>query len=105
MTKLKNLGWLLQPEEEIIPADDAAGLAAFLHLLACVLRNAEAGEMEERVRQLEGIAGVAPLWELLFQLMCFPVPQVSPQNLLDSVTSYRYQSCCCGCNRTKRLPC
>ena len=73
---------MLQPEEEIIPASDAAGLAAFLHLLACVLRNAEAGEMEERIRQLEVIAGVAPLWELLFQLMCFPVPQVNPQNPL-----------------------
>ena len=68
---------VLQLEEEIIPARDAAGLAAFLHLLACVLRNTEAGEMDERVHQLEAIAGVAPLWELLFQLMCFSVPQVS----------------------------
>ncbi len=65
-----------------MPANDAAGMAAFLHLLAAVLRNAEEGEAGERVRQLEAKAGLAPLWELLFQLMCFPVPQVTLLNLL-----------------------
>lgn len=29
--------------------------------------------------QLEGETGVAPLWEVLFQLAAHPVPQVSPQ--------------------------
>ncbi|KAK9817460.1 hypothetical protein WJX74_003584 [Apatococcus lobatus] len=78
-------------EEEIVPASDAAGLAAFLDLLACVLRNTEEGEIEERVRQLETIAGVAPLWELLFQLMCFPVPQVMKARLDEVIGAFASQ--------------
>ena len=68
----------VQLEEEIVPANDAAGMAAFLRLLAAVLRSAEEGERGERIRFLEAKAGLgsSPMWELLFQLMCFPVPQV-----------------------------
>ena len=37
------------------------------------------GRVEEAatwLRQLEEDAGVAPVWEVLFQAMCCPVPQV-----------------------------
>ena len=33
-------------------------------------------EVASWVRQLEEEAGVAPIWEVLVQLMCCPVPQV-----------------------------
>ena len=40
------------------------------------------GRLEEVLtwlRQLEEDAGVAPVWEVLFQAMCCPVPQASVQ--------------------------
>ena len=66
----------------MVPASDAAALAAYVRLLAQV---AAAGSMEQQAARLaawEQSAQVAPLWELLFQLMCYPVPQVGPRGMM-----------------------
>ena len=64
--------------ELMVPASDSAALAAYVRLLASL---AASGSLEQRAQRLaswEQAAQVAPLWELLFQLMCYPVPQVPP---------------------------
>ena len=43
-----------------------------------VFRDCEGGEVEGWVRDLEEQSHIAPLWEVFFQLMCHPVPQVCP---------------------------
>jgi hypothetical protein len=40
------------------------------------MREGQADEVASWVAQLEDDAGVSPIWEVLFQLMCCPVPQV-----------------------------
>ena len=64
------------PADALVPESDAAGLTAFLRLLARVFGEGGADEAAAWMRLLEEEAGVAPLWEPLFQLMCHPVPQV-----------------------------
>jgi hypothetical protein len=61
-----------------VPEADAAGLAAYLRLFARVMAGGADGAVAGWAAALEEEAGVAPLWELLFQLMCHPVPQARP---------------------------
>ena len=60
----------------MVPAGDAAALAAYVRLLGVVASSGSAGQRAARLAAWEQSAQVAPLWELLFQLMCCPVPQV-----------------------------
>ena len=62
--------------ELILPDKDASGLAAYLYLFTCVFSNAPLNETETWLAELESSVQVQHLWELFFQLMCHPVPQV-----------------------------
>jgi len=66
--------------ELILPDKDASGLAAYLQLFTCVFSNASVSDMESRVAELEASVQVHPLWDVFFQLMCHPVPQVRFHN-------------------------
>ena len=46
-------------------------------LLTQVMRDAADGQVISWMRTLEEESGIVPLWEVIFQLMCHPVPQVS----------------------------
>ena len=41
-----------------------------------VFRDAAGGQVVSWMRTLEEESGIVPLWEVMFQLMCHPVPQV-----------------------------
>lgn len=43
-----------------------------------VFRDCDPNQVEGWVRDLEGQSQISPLWEVFFQLMCHPVPQVTP---------------------------
>ena len=62
--------------ELVVPEEDARGLAAYLELFAQIFREASLADVEAWTSELEGLVNVRPLWELFFQLMCHPVPQV-----------------------------
>lgn len=49
----------------------------FAWLLTQVMRDAADGQVVSWMRTLEEESGIVPLWEVMFQLMCHPVPQVS----------------------------
>lgn len=59
----------------MVPEADAAGMVAYLRLFARVMAGGVPGAAAGWVHALEQEVGVAPLWEVLFQLMCYPVPQ------------------------------
>ena len=48
----------------------------YLHLFTCVFSNASLNETETWMAELESSVQVPHLWDLFFQLMCHPVPQV-----------------------------
>ena len=67
-----------------MPDSDAQALVAYLKLLAKVFREGSVlGEGSSTspviawMHVLEEETGARPLWEVMFQLMCHPVPQVS----------------------------
>jgi hypothetical protein len=90
--------WLLHPQalgfeagtsqqrstELILPDKDASGLAAYLQLFTRVFSNASLSDTEAWVAELEGSIQVQHLWDLFFQLMCHPVPQVRMAVVLPS---------------------
>lgn len=65
-----------RPPELVVPDEDARGLAAYLRLFARILSEASLADVEAWRLELEGVTNVRPLWEIFFQLMCHPVPQV-----------------------------
>ena len=64
-------------------------MVAYLRLFARVMAGGAAGAVVGWVHALEEEVGVAPLWEVLFQLMCYPVPQVRSQGSLAQPESAR----------------
>ena len=68
-----------RPLDLMVPESDARALAAYLHLLTRVLRNGPPQRVPAWVADWETQSLVTPLWELLFQLMCHPVPQARPE--------------------------
>ena len=74
----------LRHPEGVVPDSDARALVAYLKLLAKVFREGSVpGEGSSTspviawMHVLEEETGARPLWEVMFQLMCHPVPQVS----------------------------
>ena len=63
-------------QELVISDRDAAALQAYLGLLTAILRAAAEGDFENCIAELEQMSQNKPLWSLLLQLMCHPVPQV-----------------------------
>ncbi|KAL6770382.1 NUP205 [Auxenochlorella protothecoides x Auxenochlorella symbiontica] len=63
-----------QPEEEL-PPWDSAGLCAQVHLFSAVMSHAPAAETALWLVQLTEELGLGPVWEVLIQCMCSPVPQ------------------------------
>lgn len=61
----------------MVPESDAQALGAYLHLLARVVARGPPARVQAWVGEWEALCLVTPLWELPFQLMCHPVPQVS----------------------------
>ena len=61
--------------ELILSANDTKALCAFSRLFETVMSEGNADEVVSWSRQLDDEAGVAPSWEVLFQVMCCPVPQ------------------------------
>ena len=49
------------------------------------MREGQADEVASWVSQLEEDAGVAPIWEVLVQLMCCPVPQVGASGCAETL--------------------
>ncbi|KAK9838304.1 hypothetical protein WJX81_003260 [Elliptochloris bilobata] len=72
----------------IVPEADAAGMVAYLRLFARVMAGGAPGAVAGWVRALEEEVGVAPLWEVLFQLMCHPVPQKLKAALDDAIAAF-----------------
>lgn len=73
----------LRNPEGVVPDSDAQALVAYLGLLAKVFREGSApseGSSTSPViawmHVLEEETGARPLWEVMIQLMCHPVPQV-----------------------------
>ena len=73
----------LRHPEGVVPDSDAQALVAYLKLLAKVFREGSVpGEGSSTspviawMHVLEEETGARPLWEVMFQLMCHPVPQV-----------------------------
>lgn len=64
------------PQELMVPDSDTRALAAYLRLLTRVVGRGNPQRVGAWLGQWEAGCGVAPLWELLLQLMCYPVPQV-----------------------------
>lgn len=62
----------------LVPEADAAGMVAYLRLFARVMAGGAPAAAASWVAALEQEVGVAPLWDVLFQLMCYPVPQARP---------------------------
>ena len=69
--------------EGVVPSSDAQALVAYLNLLAKVFREgsvpsegSSTGPVVAWMHVLEDETGARPLWEVMFQLMCHPVPQV-----------------------------
>lgn len=54
-----------------------AAMCAALPACRRVISEGRVEEVLMWLRQLEEDAGVAPIWEVLFQAMCCPVPQAS----------------------------
>ncbi len=74
----------LRHPEGVVPDSDAQALVAYLKLLAKVFREGSvpgegstASPVIAWMHVLEEETGARPLWEVMFQLMCHPVPQVS----------------------------
>ena len=70
--------------EGVVPSSDAQALVAYLNLLAKVFREgsvpsegSSTGPVVAWMHVLEDETGARPLWEVMFQLMCHPVPQVT----------------------------
>lgn len=59
-----------------MPEVDAVALAAFARLLARVVEQGAREHVAVWLREMEEVVGVNPLWELLLQLLCYPVPSV-----------------------------
>lgn len=59
-----------------MPEVDALALAAFARLLARVVEQGAREHVGVWLREMEEAVGVNPLWELLLQLLCYPVPSV-----------------------------
>lgn len=59
----------------VLPACDSAALCAYLDLFRRIMSESAADEVATWLQQLEDDAGVSPVWEVLFQIMCCPVPQ------------------------------
>ena len=76
----------LRNPEGVVPDSDTQALVAYLALLAKVFREGNVpseGSAGSPViawmHVLEEETGARPLWEVMFQLMCHPVPQVCSQ--------------------------
>ena len=80
----------LRHPEGVVPDSDAQALVAYLKLLAKVFREGSvpgegstASPVIAWMHVLEEETGARPLWEVMFQLMCHPVPQVSTAQECD----------------------
>ena len=60
----------------LVPDADVQGLAAYLRLFRRVFEQGAPTEVGAWMHALESEVGASPLWEVFFQLMCHPVPQV-----------------------------
>lgn len=85
----------LRHPEGVVPDSDAQALVAYLKLLAKVFREGSApseGSTASPViawmHVLEEETGARPLWEVMFQLMCHPVPQVPTPQECSFLCSY-----------------
>ncbi|KAL0044481.1 hypothetical protein WJX82_009054 [Trebouxia sp. C0006] len=59
----------------LVPPEDVAGLSAFLALFSQVFRDGAASQVGGWMSELQSESSIGPLWEVMFQLMCHPVPQ------------------------------
>ena len=59
----------------VLPETDTKALVAFARLFETIMSQGNADEVASWVRQLDEEAGISPSWEVLFQVMCCPVPQ------------------------------
>lgn len=91
----------LRHPEGVVPDSDAQALVAYLKLLAKVFREGSVpGEGSSTspviawMHVLEEETGARPLWEVMFQLMCHPVPQVSHPTL----AALSYFGICASCS-------
>lgn len=64
-----------RPLDLVMPSCDAMGMCAFLRLFSRIMSQCHPDEAVIWIQQLEEEAGVTPVWEIFFQLMCCPVPQ------------------------------
>ncbi|KAL4441042.1 hypothetical protein ABPG77_010473 [Micractinium sp. CCAP 211/92] len=71
----------------VLPACDSKALCAYLGLFKRVMAEGRVEEVLMWLRQLEEDAGVAPVWEVLFQAMCCPVPQELKAALDEAIAS------------------
>lgn len=82
-----------KPGELMVPDSDASALAAYLQLLARVVSNGPPARVPSWVAAWEAQSLVSPLWELLFQLMCHPVPQVLSPSIQHRGSWYKILCC------------
>lgn len=66
---------------------DSAALCAYLELFSQVMTEGAAEEAATWLRLLESDAGIAPVWEILIQAMCCPVPLALKACLDKSIAS------------------
>lgn len=71
----------------VLPACDSKAICAYLALFRRVMSEGRVEEVLTWLRQLEEEAGVAPVWEVLFQAMCCPVPQELKAALDEAIAS------------------
>ncbi|DBA92469.1 TPA: hypothetical protein ACH3X1_002702 [Trebouxia sp. C0004] len=65
-----------QPHRDcLVPPEDVAGLSAFLALFSQVFRDGAPSQVGAWISELQSESSISPLWEVMFQLMCHPVPQ------------------------------
>ncbi|CAK0757624.1 hypothetical protein CVIRNUC_002556 [Coccomyxa viridis] len=84
--------------EGVVPNSDAQALVAYLNLLAKVFREgnvpgegSSTGPVVAWMHVLEDETGARPLWEVMFQLMCHPVPQHLKAALDDTIAALAKQ--------------
>jgi len=75
-------------EAEPLNPWDAAALVSYINLFKRVMSEGSPDEVASWLRILEDEAGgVSPIWEILFQAMCSPVPQSLKAALDDAIAS------------------
>ncbi|KAK9829639.1 hypothetical protein WJX72_007011 [[Myrmecia] bisecta] len=77
-----------QAVEFMLPQSDAQGLAAYVRLFARVIQEGSEADVVAWVHTLEEDIQASPLWEVLFQLMCHPVPQELKAALDEAIAAF-----------------